>query len=78
MISLLSSGYGRLHLFQSADWLCKAGVSVKLVCGWVPKNPNGLFVRLCSNIMGRNLSAGMKKRAIILMNGGMNQNDRLS
>ena len=70
MTSLLSSGYGRLHLFQSADWLCKAGVSVKLVCGWVPKNPDGLFVRLCSNIMGRNLSAGMKKRVIILMNGG--------
>lgn len=70
MISILSSGYGRLHLAQSADWLCKAGVAVKLVCGWVPRNPDGWLVRLCSRIVGRNLSAGMKKRAITLQNGG--------
>lgn len=70
LVTILSSGYGRLHLAQSADWLCKAGVSVKLVCGWVPKNPDGLLVRLCSKIVGRNLSAGMKKRAIRLTNGG--------
>ena len=70
MILILSSGYGRLHLAQSADWLCKAGVAVKLVCGWVPRNPDGWLVRLCSKIVGRNLSAGMKKRAITLQNGG--------
>ena len=70
MLSILSSGYGRLHLAQSADWLGKASVKVKLVCGWVPKNPNSWLVRLCSKIIGRNLSAGMKKRAIVLLNGG--------
>lgn len=70
IISILSSGYGRLHLAQSADWLCKAGVAVKLVCGWVPTNPGGWMVQLCSKIIGRNLSAGMKKRAIALANGG--------
>ena len=70
MVSILSSGYGRLHLAQTADWLCKAGVAVKLVCGWVPKNPDGWLVCLCSRFVGRNLSAGMRKRAIALANGG--------
>ena len=70
MTSILSSGYGRLHLTQSADWLGKVGVSVKLICGWVPRNPDGWLVRLCSKIIGRNLSPGMKKRAITLKNGG--------
>lgn len=67
---ILSSGYGRLHLTQSADWLGKAGVTVKLLCGWVPKNPDSWLVRLCSKIVGRNLSPGLKKRIITLKNGG--------
>ena len=70
MTVILSSGYGRLHLAQSAEWLGRAGVWVGLVCGWVPKNPNSWLVRLCSKFVGRNLSAGMKKRAIKLENGG--------
>ena len=67
---ILSSGYGRLHLAQSADWLGKAGVDVKLVCGWVPKNPDSWLVRLCSKIVGRNLASGLRKRAITLAAGG--------
>ena len=70
MTSILSSGYGRLHLAQSADWLGKAGVDVKLVCGWVPKNPDSWLVRLCSKIVGRNLAPGLRKRAITLAAGG--------
>ena len=70
LYSILSSGYGRLHLAQTADWLGKAGITVKFVCGWVPKNSNGWLVRLCSRIVGRDLSAGMKKRAIVLQDGG--------
>lgn len=70
MISILSCGYGRLHLVQSADWLSRSGVNVKFVCGWVPKNPDGWLVRFSSLLVGRNLSAGMKKRAITLSNGG--------
>ena len=69
MTVILSSGYGRLHLAQSAEWLGRAGVWVGLVCGWVPKNPNSWLVRLCSKFVGRNLSAGMKKRAIKLVCG---------
>ena len=70
MTSILSSGYGRLHLAQSAEWLGKAGVAVKLICGWVPKNPDSWLVRLCSKIVGRNLAPGLKKRMIVLGNGG--------
>ena len=70
MTSVLSSGYGRLHLAQSAEYLGKAGVVVKLVCGWVPKNPNSWIVRLCSRIVGRDLAPGLRKRAITLSGGG--------
>jgi len=67
MISvILSCGYGRLHLMQSAEWLNNRGMPVWLVCGWVPKRHDGLFVRLCSFLVGRNLSPGMKKRQVKL------------
>lgn len=61
---VLSIGYGRLHLVSSAEWLAKVGVAVRLVCGWVPRNPNGWLVRLCSKVIGRDLSKGMSKRVI--------------
>lgn len=61
---VLSIGYGRLHLVSTAQWLAKAGVVIKLVCGWVPQNPNGWLVRLCSWVIGRDLSKGMAKRMI--------------
>ena len=64
MTSIILSGHGRLHFAQSAFWLDKAQVAVKLVCGWVPKNPNGCVVSLCSKCVGRDLSAGMAKRKI--------------
>ena len=70
MTSILSSGYGRLHLAQSADWLGKVGVDVKFVCGWVPKNPDSWLVRFCSRIVARNLAPGLRKRAITLAAGG--------
>lgn len=70
MTSILSSGYGRLHLALSAEFLGKVGVSVRLICGWVPQNPDSWFVRLCSKIIGRNLAPGLKKRIIVLGNGG--------
>ena len=69
MISLLSSGYGRLHLAQSAEYLGKAGVAVKLICGWVPKNPSSWIVRICSKIVGRNLAPGLRKRMVKLAAG---------
>lgn len=70
MTSILSSGYGRLHLAQSAEWLGKIGVKVKLICGWVPKKSDSWLVKICSKIIGRNLSSGLRKRIITLGNGG--------
>lgn len=70
MISILSSGYGRLHLAQAAECLGKVGIDVKLVCGWVPKNPDSWLVCLCSRLVGRNLAPGLRKRTITLGVGG--------
>ena len=70
IVSLVSSGYGRLHFAQTAEWLSKAGVTIRLLCGWVPRNANSVLVRLCSKLIGRDLSPGMKKRMINLGNGG--------
>lgn len=61
---ILSIGHGRLHLITSAHWIAKAGVAVRLICGWIPRNPNGLLVRMASWVVGRDLSAGFRKRAI--------------
>jgi len=61
---VLSIGCGRLHLVTSAIWLAKADVALKLICGWVPRRANGMLVRLCSAIIGRDLSVGMAKRVI--------------
>jgi glycosyltransferase involved in cell wall biosynthesis len=61
---MLSLGYGRLHLMSSARFIAAAGCKIRMICGWVPRNPNGLLVRACSKLIGRDLSAGMKKRVI--------------
>lgn len=61
---IISIGHGRLHLVSSAQWIAKIGPSVRLICGWIPRNPNGLLVRLASKIVGRDLSVGMKKRML--------------
>lgn len=61
---IISIGHGRLHLLSSAYWIAKAGVSVCLLCGWVPKKPNGLLVRIASRLVGRDLSAGLRKRVL--------------
>lgn len=59
---IISTGQGRLHLMQSAYWLAKRGLSVKILVGWMPKNCNCLLVQLASRIVGRDLSAGFVKR----------------
>lgn len=61
---VMSTGHGRLHLVTAAEWLAKAGVTIRLVCGWIPRNSNGWLVRLCSRVVGRDLSKGMAKRTI--------------
>lgn len=59
---VISIGLGRLHLMSSAEWLAKAGIDISMICGWVPRNSRGWMVRVCSRIVGRDLSYGMAKR----------------
>lgn len=61
---ILSIGLGRLHFVDTASSLARANVEVLLICGWVPRKPNSLLVKLASKIVGRDLSSGMKKRII--------------
>ena len=61
---ILSIGFGRLHLVQSAERLAKLGVRVRLVIGWIPQDAGGALVRLASRFCGRNLEMGFKKRQI--------------
>lgn len=42
---VLSIGCGRLHFISSAKWLTKAGVWIRLVCGWVPRG-NGFWAKI--------------------------------
>lgn len=62
---VLSIGYGRLHLVTTAEWLAKCDVAIRLVCGWVPRRSSGFLVKLCSVLVGRDLSFGLKKRLIV-------------
>lgn len=66
---LLSIGYGRLHLLQSAKVLAAhSDIALRVICGWVPKRASSLPVRFCSRIVGRDLSFGMAKRREIPKN----------
>lgn len=64
MSVILSTGHGRLHLVQSAMWLRRSGVDISLLAGWIPKNPEGILVRLASKLTRHNLVPGMKKRQV--------------
>ena len=62
---ILSTGIGRLYLAQSAFYLKKAGVNICVITGWIPKHPDGFFVKIASKITGhKNLAAGLKKRQL--------------
>lgn len=61
---VMSCGYGRLHLVSSVKFLAKSGCPIRFICGWVPKNASGRLVGLCSRVVGRDLSSGMRKRVI--------------
>ena len=61
---ILTLGYGRLHLVQSAQRLANLGVKFRLILGWIPKNADGLLVRLASKIQGYNLAIGLRKRMV--------------
>lgn len=59
---VISTGIGRLHLFQSALAIHDAGIHVVVVTGWVPSRADSLMVRLASFVVRRDLRPGMEKR----------------
>lgn len=63
--AILSIGFGRLHLVQSAQYLAAIDdVAIRLVCGWLPRRPLSVAVRLFSRVVGRDLSPGFAKRIV--------------
>jgi len=64
MRTIISTGQGRLHLFESAAAIKKAGVEVNVITGWVPsKNIPDKFINFLGKLTGRkNISYGLRKR----------------
>jgi glycosyltransferase involved in cell wall biosynthesis len=59
---ILSTGIGPLHFMKSAVYLMQL-VDLKVIQSWIPKNTDGLFVRVLSRLIGhKHLSTGLKKR----------------
>lgn len=66
---VLSIGLGRLHLMQSAAYLVEyTEIKLRLVCGWMPKQANSFMVRMCSKLVGRDISYGISKRLEVPQN----------
>lgn len=59
---ILSTGIGPLHLMKSAIFISPL-VDIKVIQSWIPKNTNGLFVKILSKLIGhKHLATGLKKR----------------
>jgi hypothetical protein len=59
---LLSTGIGRLHLVQSAVWLCRLGVEMTVVQGWVPVLPESWLTWMGRRIGHSRLAFGTRAR----------------
>jgi glycosyltransferase involved in cell wall biosynthesis len=59
---ILSTGIGRLHLVQSAMWLCRLGVEMTLIQGWVPLLPESWLAWIGRRIGHPRLAFGMRAR----------------
>ena len=63
---LISTGNGRLHLIESAKYLKKKNIDVDVLTGGLPKNTQGITVKLASFLTGhKNLVAGIDKSKTI-------------
>lgn len=59
---VLSSGLGRLHFVETARSVSHVGVDVLLILGWAPKKADSMVVKIASWFVGRDISAGLRKR----------------
>ena len=66
---ILSTGIGPLHLVKSAEYLVKL-VDIRVIQSWIPKNTDGLFVKILSKLVGhKHLATGLKKRTPKILEG---------
>ena len=73
--AILSQGQGRVQLMQTSVFLKDAGVDVKYITGWVPKNTNEAVVNFLGKIVGR---TDLYKRLMVRQPKGLNDNELIS
>ena len=61
---VLATGHGPLHFIESGMWIAKSGIQLRVIFGWVPKRADSFLCRMASKIVGRDLSAGLKRRML--------------
>lgn len=61
---VLATGHGPLHFIESGTWIAKSGVRLRMILGWIPKRADSFLCRMASKIVGRDLSAGFKRRML--------------
>lgn len=66
---ILSTGIGRLHLVQSAQWLLRANVDLTVIQGWVPVLPVCMLNWIGRVIQRPNFAPGMLKRRPVELKG---------
>ena len=61
---IISSGIGPLHFIPAAKYLAKKVESLRLICGYVPRKTNTIFLKILAFLRGKNIRAAVKKRII--------------
>jgi glycosyltransferase involved in cell wall biosynthesis len=69
---ILSQGQGRIQLGQASVYLKEAGIGVKYITGWVPRNTSPAIVNFLGKIVGR---PDLYKRIIIRQPKELNNNE---
>ncbi len=65
MKAIVATGFGKLHFHETARALAAAGVEVKFLTGWVPKDNQAALVELLGKCLGeKHLAARMAARQI--------------
>jgi glycosyltransferase involved in cell wall biosynthesis len=63
--AIVATGFGKLHFHETARALAAAGVEVKFLTGWVPKDNQAALVELLGKCLGeKHLAARMAARQI--------------
>lgn len=61
---ILATGHGPLHFIESGTWIAKSGIRLRMIFGWVPQRADSFLCRMASQIIGKDLSVGFKRRML--------------